>query len=70
MILAVETTMLQIILTLIISFAAFVIIALFLNYCRRRLRKTPHGLTGMCHRNGGTMCSSCQDQTRKKSSNP
>lgn len=66
MILGVEMTMLQIILTLIISFAAFMIIALFLNYCRRRLRKTPHGLTGMCHQNGGTMCSSCQDQTIKK----
>lgn len=55
-------TILQIVITMIIAFITFAAIALFINHCRRRLRKTPHGLTGMCHQNGGSMCSSCQDQ--------
>ncbi|HET98000.1 MAG TPA: hypothetical protein ENN98_04795 [Desulfurivibrio alkaliphilus] len=37
-------------------------VALLLNFCRRRLRKTPHGLTGICHKDGGRLCSSCRDQ--------
>jgi hypothetical protein len=65
MILAADMTIFHFILTLIISFVAFVIIALYLNHSRRRLRKTKHGLTGMCHQNGGAMCTSCQDQINK-----
>lgn len=52
-------------LPLIITFCVIVMFALFLNFCRRRLRKTPHGLTGMCHKDGGTMCASCRDQIKK-----
>ncbi|MFH7319501.1 hypothetical protein ACHHRT_02690 [Desulfurivibrio sp. D14AmB] len=37
-------------------------VGLLLNFCRRRLRKTPHGLTGICHKDGGRLCSSCRDQ--------
>lgn len=54
-------------LTLIISFGVIVIFAFFLNFCRRRIRKTPHGLSGICHKNGGTMCSSCQDHIENNS---
>lgn len=53
-------------LTLIITFGVIVAFAYFLNFCRRRIKKTPHGLTGMCHKDGGTMCSSCQDQIERK----
>ena len=52
-------------LTLIITFVVISLMAFLINYCRRRLRKTPHGLTGMCHKSGGTMCSSCQDHIQK-----
>jgi len=50
---------------LIITFCVIVVFALFLNFCRRRLRKTPHGLTGMCHKDGGAMCASCRDHIQK-----
>jgi hypothetical protein len=49
-------------LTLVIAFAVILIFVYLFTFCRRRLRKTPHGLTGMCHRDGGTICSSCRDQ--------
>lgn len=52
-------------LTLAIAFGAILVFALLLNFCRRRLRKTPHGLTGMCHKDGGQMCSSCRDLVKK-----
>jgi len=29
-------------------------------FCRRRLHRTRHGLSGMCHESGGTMCPSCR----------
>ena len=48
-------------LTLVITFFVIIIFAFLLNYCRRKLQKTKHGLTGMCHKNGGPTCSSCQD---------
>ena len=59
-------TILQIIISLIIAFIVLLAFALFLNFCRNRLRKTPHGLTGMCHKTGGTMCSSCEESIRGK----
>ncbi|MCL7489451.1 MAG: hypothetical protein M8357_14895 [Desulfobulbaceae bacterium] len=55
-------------LTLAISFGVILVFALLLNFCRRRLRKTPHGLTGMCHRDGGAMCSSCREIIKKDQS--
>lgn len=39
---------------------------LLLNFCRRRLRKTPHGLTGICHKDGGRLCSSCSEQLKQE----
>jgi hypothetical protein len=50
-----------------ITFFTLAGVGLFINFCRRRLRKTSHGLTGMCHKDGGTMCCSCsQAMTRHK----
>ncbi len=45
-----------------ITFCLLLFIAFLVSYCKRRQRKTPHGLTGMCHQNGGTMCSSCSSK--------
>ncbi|MDW7772136.1 MAG: hypothetical protein SCH71_04515 [Desulfobulbaceae bacterium] len=59
-------TIFQILLTFLIVFAVFTGIAFLLNFCRRRLRKTGHGLTGMCHKNGGGICSTCRDRDEKK----
>ncbi len=53
------------ILTACIAFITIVAYALLINWSKRRLRKTPHGLTGMCHKSGGTVCSSCAEQVKK-----
>ena len=53
--------------TLLISFGTVLLFALILNYCRRRYRKTRHGLTAMCHKNGGPACSTCSDTEGNKS---
>ncbi len=45
-----------------ITFVALAGVALFINFCRRRLQNTRHGLTGMCHKDGGAMCCSCSEQ--------
>ncbi len=55
----------EFLLTLFITFVAISLVAFLINYCRRRLRKTPHGLTGMCHKSGGTICSTCQDKAKE-----
>lgn len=61
-------TIVHILLTFIICFIFFVGIVFFLNYSRGRIRKTRHGLTGMCHQTGGTMCSTCRDTINKDTS--
>ncbi len=43
----------------VLTFITITGVALVINFCRRRLRKTSHGLTGMCHKDGGAMCCSC-----------
>ncbi|MBW1635750.1 MAG: hypothetical protein JRJ68_05680 [Deltaproteobacteria bacterium] len=47
---------------LAITFPLLLATALLINYCKRRQHRTSHGLTGMCHKSGGTMCSSCSSQ--------
>jgi len=42
-----------------ITFSILVAAGLVINFCRRRANRTNHGLTGMCHKSGGTMCSCC-----------
>lgn len=55
----------QFLLTFAIAFFTILLFALLLNYCRRKLRKTQHGLTGMCHKSGGLTCSSCKNLTEE-----
>ncbi|THB75834.1 MAG: hypothetical protein D6B25_11045 [Desulfobulbaceae bacterium] len=33
--------------------------AAVINFCKRRVAKTRHPLSGMCHKKGGAMCTSC-----------
>ncbi len=49
-------------LNFLITFITLTGVALFINFCRRRLSKTKHGLTGMCHKDGGAMCCSCSEK--------
>lgn len=49
----------------ILSFCAITGFAWLLIFCRRRVNRTRHGLSGMCHTSGGTMCSSCSEQLGK-----
>jgi len=46
-------------LLLMFTFPLLLIMAFMVNFARRRLRRTRHGLTGMCHKDGGAMCCSC-----------
>jgi hypothetical protein len=56
------------IITLFCTSIVLVGCGLLVNYCKRRWRKTPHSLTGMCHKNGGEVCGSCADQIKNKKS--
>ncbi|MCI5142252.1 MAG: hypothetical protein D3909_11155, partial [Candidatus Electrothrix sp. ATG1] len=48
-----------------ISFLVIVIAGLIINFSKRRQRKSPHGLTGMCHRTGGVVCGECGERMKK-----
>jgi hypothetical protein len=54
--------MLNFIFTLAITFSLLLVIVVLLSYCKRRQNKTSHGLTGMCHESGGSMCGCCSSQ--------
>ncbi|MCP4337941.1 MAG: hypothetical protein GY799_03455 [Desulfobulbaceae bacterium] len=54
--------MLTFIFTLAITFSLLLVTVVLLSYCKRRQNKTSHGLTGMCHESGGTMCGCCSSQ--------
>ena len=60
-------TMMSYLLLFAITVTAFVLAALIINFAKRSTRRTSHGLTGMCHESGGTMCSSCTSQMTGKS---
>lgn len=49
-------------LTLGITCLTIILVGLLVNFCRRRLAKTPHGLSGICHQKGGEVCSSCTEK--------
>ncbi|CAK8725633.1 DUF539 domain-containing protein [Candidatus Electrothrix laxa] len=53
-------------LTFGVSFMVILVAALIINFSKRRQRKSPHGLTGMCHKSGGVVCGSCGEGVRKK----
>ncbi len=52
------------ILILMFTFPILLITAFVINFCRRPLRGSKHPLTGMCHKDGGTMCCSCSDRVQ------
>ncbi|MBU0943886.1 MAG: hypothetical protein KJ804_01965 [Proteobacteria bacterium] len=56
------SSVLVFLITLLITFSLIVFVVVLISYCKKRQGKTRHGLTGMCHQNGGTMCSSCNSQ--------
>ncbi|MGB3212186.1 MAG: hypothetical protein WBB19_15905 [Desulforhopalus sp.] len=62
-------SILTFILTLAITFSLLLVSAVLLSYCKRRQSRTSHGLTGMCHESGGTMCGCCSSQLLKQSIN-
>ncbi|MBU1567594.1 MAG: hypothetical protein KJ630_18455 [Proteobacteria bacterium] len=57
-----DSGMTTIFLTLIFYFVLLLAAIFTLSYCKRRQSATKHGLTGMCHKTGGAMCSSCSDK--------
>lgn len=46
----------------VITFTVFAAAAFVINFCKRRAALTNHGLTGMCHKDGGSMCSCCGEK--------
>lgn len=52
--------------TLIISIIVITLFGLLINFCRKRLANTKHGLSGMCHRHGGEICSSCGEEANNR----
>lgn len=45
--------------TLGFTLVLFIGAALIFNYCKRRTARSRHPLSGMCQKDGGTMCCSC-----------
>jgi len=45
--------------TLAFTLVLFIGAALIFNYCKRRTARSKHPLSGMCQKDGGTMCCSC-----------
>lgn len=60
----------QFLLLFFLTIFVFIGFAWLIIFCRRRLRHSRHGLTGMCHDSGGTMCSSCRQSTGNSPSKP
>ncbi|MFW8601536.1 hypothetical protein ACOHYD_08640 [Desulfobacterota bacterium M19] len=62
----------RLLLLTIITFTLLVSVALLINFCRRRLRKNRHGLSGMCHKSGDSCltCASCADENKLKKKEP
>lgn len=52
--------------TLLLTTVVVIGFIILFNFCRRRLRKTPHGLTASCHKEGGHLCASCAEKMRPK----
>jgi hypothetical protein len=54
-----NANMITFIFSLLLTFSLILAPALLISYCKRRQARTSHGLTGMCHKSGGTMGSCC-----------
>ena len=48
-----------------ITFVVFISSAVLISFCKRRTRNSKHSLTGMCHEDGGCMCSGCAEPQEK-----
>jgi hypothetical protein len=48
--------------TFSITFSLLLATVVLISFCKRRQNRTSHGLTGMCHESGGTMCGCCSSQ--------
>lgn len=57
-------------LTLAITFTLLLGASLLISFCKRRQAGSNHGLTGMCHQNGGRMCGSCDASMLAKGRRP
>ncbi len=53
------------ILTLLITLGVMLLFVWFFSLCRRKLRGTRHGLSGMCRKTGGSVCAACRKTTAK-----
>ena len=62
--------MITFILTFSLTFGLLLAAIFTLSYCKRRQNKTRHGLSGMCHKTGGTMCASCGDKLLSDAKKP
>ncbi len=58
----------RLLLLTIITFIILISVALLINFCRRRLRGSRHGLSGMCHKSGDSCltCTSCANDNNKR----
>lgn len=48
-----------------ITFVMILLSATLINIAKTRQRNSKHQLTGMCHKTGGTTCSTCSSITDK-----
>ncbi len=51
---------------LLLTFLIMLCAAGIINFAKKRQRTGKHKLTGMCHKSGGTTCSSCSSAHEKK----
>lgn len=56
----IETFFIQLLLT----FLLIIVSATIITISKKREAKAKHSLTGMCHKTGGTVCSSCQSAAK------
>lgn len=49
---------------LILTFIVIVVSATLITISKKRQAIAKHQLTGMCHKTGGTVCSSCQSAAK------
>ena len=54
------------ILTFLITALTLILVGQLITFCRKKLSKTPHGLSGMCHRQGSEVCASCAETAEKE----
>lgn len=66
MILAVKMTLMKFALLLAVTFCLIFAFTWLLIFCRRRLKDSRHGVTGICHHQGGPICGNCAEKSGKE----